>query len=133
MHGASDVDIEFLVCFLRELGRFHIVNVERALDARIVDEAVKVWVLLCDLLNKVWYRGDIAGVQDVVCLRTNLECRLFQLRLCAPDDDDVLAVFDELLRERFANATAAAGHESGLEIVVRGGHFECVRRLLLRS
>lgn len=62
VHGAADVDIDFLIGFVEvEIG-----DVKRPLDAGVIDQAVYFWVVCRYCFDEGGDGGDVAGVEDVV-------------------------------------------------------------------
>ena len=62
VHGAADDDIDFLVGFLE----VEVVDVEGALHAAVVNQAIDFWVVFCDFFNEGGDGGDVAGVEGVL-------------------------------------------------------------------
>lgn len=62
VHGAADVDVDFLVCFFE----VEVVDVQWSLHAGIVDYAIDVWMVGEYFLDKGRKGRGIAGVEDIV-------------------------------------------------------------------
>ena len=99
VHGAGDVDGDFLVPF----GKVKIIYLEGSLDARVVDEAIYIWMVTDYSLDKGRDRGDVTRIEDVVgCIMTHLSGSGTEGGLSAADDDNLFALRDEI----FCHCTA---------------------------
>ena len=120
MHRSRNINGDFLICFIER----EIVDVERALDACVVDEAVDFGVFTYDFFAEGRDGGDVACVEDIVdCSVAEFLGSFFEFGFGAADEDDFFAVGDEPLGFCFAEATCAASNESTLEVQGLRRHF----------